>query len=107
MHKSLTNLQADTGTEVINPKVTNIVYVTAPLNCVRMWKIRSKVLPISKTVIVSVSHGITSKPEKYKIKQTGQSNAALMIPMIVNVKAILPTGGGSPIILRNITRNTA
>ena len=32
------NLPADTGTLVISPNVTNMLYVTAALNCVKMWK---------------------------------------------------------------------
>lgn len=79
----------------------------APLNCVRIWKNSRKTLAISSTVIVSVSHGIVSTPKKYNIRQIGHSNNAFKKPIIVKVKAICPTGGGSPIIFRNITRKTA
>lgn len=37
-------LPADMGTDVMRPKVMNMLYVTAPENCVKMWKSRRKML---------------------------------------------------------------
>jgi hypothetical protein len=50
-YESLVDSHAETGTDVIKPSVTNMLYVTAPLNCVRMWKTSRKPLAISRTVV--------------------------------------------------------
>lgn len=36
-HSDWNNLPAETGTLVINPSVTNMLYVTAELNWVSIW----------------------------------------------------------------------
>lgn len=122
------HLPADTGTLVIRPNVTNIVYVTATLNCIKMWKTERtnggkfvlmiccptlvsicslpniRTLAVNRIVQDRLSHGITSAPVKYKPKLMGQHRDALIKPSIVNVNAIWATGG-SPMTLRNITCN--
>ena len=37
-------LPPETGTAVIKPKVTNILYVTAELNCINIWKTVKKLI---------------------------------------------------------------
>lgn len=81
------NLPADTGTLVMSPNVTNGGYVTAVLNCVKMWNTvrtrqksiqwiiwdnsripdnlpSNKMQAIRRTIHDRLSHGITSAPVK-------------------------------------------